>query len=157
MMIEKNKHFSNLTVAQLKVCIMAKRKARGETKMPTNRAGLLLLYQEYFFGPHRRLTPPSSPDASEDENIELAAAESILALHRTDDAAISSTTTDISTTNTANHSGTTDISAANPPNPSGATDIAAVNPMTTLTNAAMIVINCEGESDSNDDDDSYNL
>ena len=79
MMIEKNKHFSNLTVAQLKVCIMAKRKARGETKMPTNRAGLLLLYQEqYFVGPHRRPAPLPSPDASDEEDIELVAAESIL-------------------------------------------------------------------------------
>ena len=74
MMIEKNKHFSNLTVPLLKVCIMGKIKARGETKITTNRAGLLLLYQEYFVGPHRRSTPPPSPDASDDKDIELVAA-----------------------------------------------------------------------------------
>ena len=129
MMIEKNKNFSDLTCAQLKVCIMAKRKARRETKMPTNQAGLLPLYQEYFVGPHSRPTPPPSPDASGNEDIELVAAESILAFHRTVDAANSSSTTDIAAANPPNPTAINNITTANLPNPSA------------TTNAAMIVDN----------------
>lgn len=96
--------------------------------MPTNRAGLLPLYWEYFVGPHRRLTPPPSPDASDDEDIELVAVESILAFHRTVDATDSSSTTDIATSNPPNPTATNNIAAANPLNPSATTNIAAVNP-----------------------------
>ena len=66
-MMESNKTYKDLSVADLKVCIAPKRQ-KGDPSMPTKKVDILRLYEEYFIGHHRRMTPTPSPTNSDGEN-----------------------------------------------------------------------------------------
>ena len=83
--------YKNLTNEELKDLVKFKRKSRGEKdRLPSSKTGLIKMYEEYFLGPNRRLTPVTSPANSDDEgdtdeNLNMIKeAEKVLALNGVD-------------------------------------------------------------------------
>ena len=66
-MMESNKTYKDLSVADLKVCIAPKRQ-KGDPSMPTKKVDSLRLYGEYFIDYCPCITPFVSPINSDDKH-----------------------------------------------------------------------------------------